>query len=527
MERAGPPPIGAETTFGTIPGVVRFVGARGPSIPEGRRVVNIVFVASEGVPFAKTGGLADVAGALPRAVADLGHEAALFIPCYRKVWDQGPELVGTGVPLRVPVGAATISGHVFESRIPGSDVPVYLVDQPRYFDRDGFYGHLGHDFEDNCERFVFFQRAVLEAVSALGLRPDVFHCNDWQTGLIPLYLQTLYKDAPGLAGAGSLFTIHNLAYQGLFWHWDVPLTGLSWDYFNHTSLEFHGKLSFMKAGLIHADFLSTVSPTYAEEIQTQRQGAGLDGILRERRADLRGIVNGIDVGSWSPMREPMIAKPYDVETVATGKAACKAWLQEHAGLPVRPDVPLFAQIGRLDPQKGWDLLADVADGLLGLDVQLVVLGTGHPKYHDLLEGLAKRYPDKVWAHLGFSDALAHQIEAGADVFLMPSLFEPCGLNQLYSLAHGTVPVVHATGGLVDTVVDLTPATLAAALWEALARVLDAWRDRNAWSKLVHAGMSTDWSWDRSARKYVEVYREIARRKRPHLAQEGAKAAASA
>ncbi|MDG3004156.1 glycogen synthase GlgA [Paludisphaera mucosa] len=495
--------------------------------------MNIVFVASEGVPFAKTGGLADVAGALPRAVAELGHTTSLFIPCYRKVWETDPELVGTGIPLHVPVGAATVLGHVYESRLPGSDVPVFLIDQPHYFDREGFYGHLGHDFEDNCERFVFFQRAVLETVAALKLKPDVFHCNDWQTGLIPIYLQTLYRDVPELAGAGTLFTIHNLAYQGLFWHWDLPLTGLDWGLFNYRGLEFHGKLSFMKAGLVFADLLTTVSPTYAREIQTQMQGAGLDGLLRDRQADLRGIVNGIDARSWTPSHETMLAARYDLDTVESGKAACKAWLQKHAGLPVRPEVPLFAQIGRLDPQKGWDLLADVAERLLARDVQLVVLGTGHPKYHDLLESLARRHPGKVWAYLGFSDDLAHQIEAGADVFLMPSLFEPCGLNQLYSLAHGTVPVVHATGGLVDTVVDLDPTSLAegratgfvfrdaspAALWGALERALDAWGDRETWRKLVRAGMSGDWSWHRSAQRYVEIYREIQRRRHPQLAQD--------
>ena len=503
--------------------------------------MNIVFVASEAVPFAKTGGLADVAGALPRAVAALGHSACLLIPCYRKVWEAGPEFVGTGIPLHVPVGPATVLGHVYESRLPGSDVPVFLVDQPGYFDREGLYGHPGHDFEDNCERFVFFQRAVLRAISALGIKPDVVHCNDWQTGLIPIYLKTIDRDLPGLADAGTLFTIHNLAYQGLFWHWDMPLTGLDWGLFNYRALEFHGKLSFMKAGLTFADMLSTVSPTYAHEIQSQRLGAGLDGLLRERQSDLRGIVNGIDVEAWTPSHEPMLAERYDLETVASGKAACKAWLQAHAGLPVRPDVPLFAQIGRLESQKGWDLLADVAEGLLDRDVQLVVLGTGNPKYHDLVQGLVRRYPDKVWAHLGFSDALAHQIEAGADVFLMPSLFEPCGLTQLYSLAHGTVPVVHATGGLVDTVVDLNPRTLsdgratgfvfdqptAHSLWEALVRVLDAWRDRETWDKLVRAGMSADWSWGRSARKYVEVYGEIQRRRHPHLAQDHPKMASHA
>lgn len=494
--------------------------------------MNIVFVASEGVPFAKTGGLADVAGALPRAVAELGHQTALFIPCYRKVWESGAELVGTGITLRVPVGSATVTAHIQESRLPDSDVPVYLVDQPHFFDREGLYGHPGHDFEDNCERFVFFQRAVLEATGPLGLRPDIVHCNDWQTGLIPIYLQTLYKNSPGLADVGTLFTIHNLAYQGLFWHWDVPVTGLDWGLFNYRALEFHGKLSFMKAGLVFADLLTTVSPTYAREIQTPQQGAGLDGLLRDRAADLRGIVNGIDERIWSPLNEPMLAMRYDVETVTKGKATCKTWLQTRAGLPVRPDVPLFAQIGRLVDQKGWDLLAHVADGFLHQDVQLIVLGTGAPQYHDLLNSLQERYPTKVWAYLGFSDELAHQIEAGADIFLMPSLFEPCGLNQLYSLAHGTVPVVHATGGLVDTVVDLTPKSLAegratgfafreptpTALWHTLERVLDAWRDRETWRRLVRSGMSEDWSWHGSASKYVDLYREVLRRRRPNLAQ---------
>jgi starch synthase len=293
-------------------------------------------------------------------------------------------------------------------------------------------------------------------------------------------------------------------------------------------LEFHGHLSFMKAGLVFADMLSTVSPTYAREIQTPARGAGLDGLLRERSGDLRGIVNGIDVQSWTPRHEPMLAARYDVDTVEKGKAVNKAWLQDRAGLPVRPDVPLFAQIGRLDPQKGWDLLAETADRLLEHDVQLIVLGTGAPKYHELLEDLAARHPDKVWAYLGFSDDLAHQIEAGADVFLMPSLFEPCGLNQLYSLAHGTVPVVHATGGLVDTVVDLTPETYAngratgfvfdeptpASLWSALNRVLNAWSEPTTWRRLVERGMRSDWSWSRSARQYVEIYDDIVQRLHP-------------
>ncbi len=336
---------------------------------------------------------------------------------------------------------------------------------------------------------------------------------------------------PELAGAGTLLTIHNLAYLGLFWHWDMALTGLDWHLFNWRQLEFHGKLCFMKGGLVFADLLSTVSPTYAHEIQTPRYGNGLDGLLRDRHADLHGIVNGIDAEVWTPLHEPMLAAPYDAATVAEGKARCKAWLQEHAGLDRRPEVPLFAQVGRLDPQKGWDLVAEVADRLLARDVQLIVLGVGHPSIITLLEDLARRHPGRCSAFLGFNDDLAHQIEAGADLFLMPSLFEPCGLNQLYSLAHGTVPIVRATGGLADTVVDANPQTLAdgtatgfrfteptaEALWQTIERVLALWPDRDAWLKLMRTGMNQDWSWDRSAREYTQLYEEIARRVQSRIA----------
>jgi len=273
--------------------------------------------------------------------------------------------------------------------------------------------------------------------------------------------------------------------------------------------------------------VSTVSPTYAKEIQTPRFGFGLDGLLRQRKDDLRGIVNGIDTDIWSPSKEPMLAERYDAASVAVGKARCKAWLQQKAGLSQRADVPLFAQIGRLVPQKGWDLLAEVSDRLLERDVQMVVLGEGHPKHHAMLEDLARRHAGRFWAYLGFSDELAHQIEAGADLFLMPSLFEPCGLSQLYSLAHGTVPLVRATGGLADTVVDANPENLAAgtangfvftepspqALWLTIERALALWPDRQTWLRLIRTGMSADWSWDHSAREYEELYQEIQRRVR--------------
>jgi starch synthase len=485
--------------------------------------MNVALVASEAVPFAKTGGLADVAGALPRALEKQGHSTVLFMPCYHHVWSAGPELVDTGLRLRIPVGDHLVDGQVYESRLPGSSVLVYLIDQSRYFDRDGIYGGVdGHDYADNCERFVFFNRAVLETIEALHLWLDVIHCNDWQTGLIPVYLKTIYKRVPELASIGTLHTIHNLAYLGLFWHWDMALTGLDWELFNWRQLEFYGKLCFMKAGLVFADMLSTVSPTYAGEIQTPGLGSGLEGLLRSRQADLRGIVNGIDAEAWNPRNEPMLAAAYDADTVSVGKRECKAWLQRKAGLVENPTIPLFAQIGRLDPQKGWDLLAEVADPLLERGAQMVVLGEGHPKYRNLLQDLGHRHQGKFWAYLGFSDDLAHQIEAGADIFLMPSLFEPCGLNQLYSLAHGTVPVVRATGGLADTVIDANPRTLAdgiatgfvfddatpAALWSTIERVLALWPDRENWLKLMKTGMTADWSWERSAREYVRLYEQI-------------------
>jgi starch synthase len=487
--------------------------------------MHVAFVASEAVPFAKTGGLGDVLGALPRAVERLGHTASVFLPCYRRVRSAGPALAPLPVTLRIPVGPQLVEGRIYESRLPGSNVAVYLIDQPRYFDRDGLYGQHGRDYDDNCERFVFFNRAVLETIPVLGLAPEIIQCNDWQTGLIPVYLKTVYQHVPALAAIGSLFTIHNLAYLGLFGQWDMALTGLDWRLFNWRQLEFHGRLCFMKAGLVFADMISTVSPTYASEILTPRFGWGLEGLIRDRQADLRGIANGIDMDLWNPSTESMLAERYDAASVMVGKPVCKAWLQRRAGLGVRADVPLFAQIGRLDFQKGWDLVAAVAHRLLERDVQLVVLGEGHPRYHDLLEDLARRYAGKFWAYLGFSDELAHQIEAGADLFLMPSLFEPCGLSQLYSLAHGTVPVVRATGGLADTVVDANPQTLAdgtangfvftealpEALWDAIDRALTLWPNRELWLKLMQAGMSADWSWARRAREYVELYREIARK----------------
>jgi starch synthase len=489
--------------------------------------MQVLFAAAEAVPFAKTGGLADVIGALPRALDRRGHLVTVFLPCYRSVWIAGAPIDRTPVNLRVPLGTELVEGSVYTSVPPGGNVVYYLIDQPEYFNRRGIYGENGSDYSDNAERLIFFNRAVLEAIRALGIRPDVVHCHDWHTGLIPVYLKTSYRQFPELERTGSLVTIHNLAYLGLFDRSAMALTGLDTCMFNWRELEFHGAFCFLKAGLVFADLLNTVSPTYAREIQTLAFGSGLDGLLRSRRDELWGIVNGIDPEVWGPSREPALAARYDAVTAHLGKPICKAWLQKHAGLPERAEVPLFAQIGRLERQKGWDLLAEVAEDLLARDVQMVVLGEGLPRYHALLDDLARRYPTKFWAHLGFCDELAHQIEAGADISLMPSLFEPCGLNQLYSLVHGTVPLVRATGGLADTIVDVSPRTLAEgtatgfvfheptaqALWRGLERVLAVWHDRQTWLAIVQNGMRADWSWDHSAWDYLRLYQEIRRKVR--------------
>jgi starch synthase len=430
------------------------------------------------------------------------------------------------VIVRAPVGSRGVEGRVLASRLPLCDVPVYLIDCPSYFDRRGIYGEDGADYPDNCERFVFYQRAALEATRQLALRPDVIHCNDWQAGLIPAFLDESYRRQPGstFRRVGTLMTIHNLAYQGSFWHLDLPLTGLDWSLFTPERVEAYGRLNFLKAGLVYGDQLSTVSPTYAREIQTPEGGRGLDGLLRGRRSSLHGIVNGIDMTVWNPAIDPHLAARYTSKTWPAGKAANKADLQRLAGLPRRPEAALLAAIGRLDPQKGWDLIIEAAPRLLEREVQLVVLGTGEPRIERALDRLAARHPDRLRVFLEFSQPMAHRIEAGADLFLMPSLYEPCGLNQLYSLAYGTVPIVRATGGLVDTVVDASPETLrdgsatgvsflppsAEALLGAVDRALALRADPGCWARLVEAGMRADWTWHRSAEAYVALYDEARR-----------------
>ncbi len=496
--------------------------------------MNILLAASEAVPFAKTGGLADVVAALPVALERLGHRAVVFLPGYRGALNGGQPLEQTQVRISVPIGSKTVEGTLLKSRLPDSQVDVYFVQQDEYYLRDELYGVNGSDYIDNCERFVFFCRAVLEAVRQLPLRVDVVHAHDWQTGLIPAYLKIAYRGLPGYEQIASLFTIHNLAYQGTFWHWDMLLTGLDWKYFNWHQMEFYGKLNLMKTGLVFADAINTVSPRYAEEIQNAPLGCGLEGVLQQRREVLSGIVNGVDYRIWDPATDPHLPKNYDERSVVEGKAACKAALQAELGLPSAPDVPLVGLIGRLVDQKGIDLVAEVVqDWVRSNDVQWVILGTGEARYHQLFATLAERFPQKVAARLAFSEPLAHRIEAGADIFLMPSRFEPCGLNQLYSLKYGAVPVVRGTGGLVDTITDTTPQSLAdgtatgfsfretevLALAETLRRAINTYRQADTWRQIVANGMRQDWSWGRSAQQYVQLYQSTLTRVRAPLIAE--------
>ncbi len=485
--------------------------------------MNILLASSEVAPFAKTGGLADVCGALPVALAKLGHQPTVIMPAYRHVHKSGQRIEPTNLAFDVPIGGKIVRGRLLRSQLPGSNVPIYLVEQDDYYDRPELYRETGEDYKDNCERFVFFCRAALESIRLLDLQTDIIHCNDWQTGLIPAYLNIEYRHAAGYEVVATLLTIHNMAYQGQFWHWDMLLTGLDWKYFNYHQMEFYGQLNLLKTGLVFADAINTVSARYAEEIQTDPLGCGLEVVLQNRRSVLSGIINGVSYDDWNPATDPHIAANFDVQNWRDGKAACKAALQQEFGLPVSAATPVIGLVGRLADQKGWNLVtAIMKEWAPAANVQWVILGTGEPEFHELLSRMAAQFPNKVAAKLEFSNAVAHSIEAGADMFLMPSQYEPCGLNQLYSLKYGTVPVVRATGGLADTITDATPENLAAgvangfsfdsfdvdSLEHALQRACDMFTQQpQTWQQLVAAGMQQDWSWTNSAKQYVELYQK--------------------
>lgn len=493
--------------------------------------MRIVQVSSEAVPFAKTGGLADVAGALSKALAGLGHDVTLILPLYSQfLTKSGAAIEPIGEAFEIPLGDRQVRIQLQRTQMPGSRVDVVLVDQPRFFDRGGLYQDptTKADYGDNAERFIAFSRAALEAVARLKLMPDVIQAHDWQTALVMPLLEFQFREwVPDLRHTAAIMTLHNMTFQGTYSSDVMPLTGLGWEFYNWKQLEFWGRVNFLKAGIVFADQLCTVSPTYSREIQTAEFGHGLDGVLRDRSADLTGILNGIDPQEWSPSVDPHLPARYDIESLESGKPICKRTLQERLQLPVRADVPLLGMVSRMSWQKGFDLIGVCASRLLARDVQIVFLGNGQPEYEDLCRHLASAHPNKVRAVIGYDEGLAHLIEAGSDMFLMPSKFEPCGLNQMYSMAYGTPPIVRSTGGLADSVIGATPETLVDGtatgfsfrdhdpdqLWQQLDGALKLFADNPAWRRLQRSGMSRDWSWSRSAREYLSLYEKALSRRR--------------
>ncbi len=485
-----------------------------------RKKLKIAFVSPEIEPYAKTGGLADVAGTLPKEIRALGQEVICFLPKYKKIDSSRWPLKEVVEKLQVPLGSEIETGRVFRYDEPNGN-QVYFIDQPEYFSRDELYGTPLGDYPDNDRRFIFFQRGVLEALKKLNLKVDVIHCHDWQTGLIPTYLKTLYLNDPFFAKTKSIFTIHNLGYQGNFPPDSHPLTGLSWDMFRLERLEFWGKVSFLKGALVYADALTTVSPRYAKEIQTKEFGSGMEGVLQNRRDDVVGIVNGIDPEEWNPETDPDIPFNFNAKKL-DGKAQNKAALQKENHFPVDPKIPVFSIIARLADQKGLDILAASLEGMVKRGIQFVLLGTGDEKYQQIYQELGKKYPKQLGIHILFDAKMAKRIYASSDVFLMPSRYEPCGLGQLISLRYGTVPLVRETGGLADTVKDFNPQTGEGtgfifkeydtrAFLGAVDRTLAVFKDPKLWQKLIRNGMKCDFSWHKSAEQYLDLYDRVERK----------------
>lgn len=463
-------------------------------------------ISSEAAPFAKTGGLADVVGALPLALNEFGDDVAVVLPRYgsislktaRRVWDR----------LFVHFGPEIYETNIYQAPAP---YPVYLVDCPILFDRKGFYGENGIDYPDNHIRFAVFARAALGVARNL-FRTDIFHCHDWQAGLVPAYLRTTFATDPTFLGCRTLFTIHNLGYQGLFPKTAIADLALDPALLRPDGMEFFGQLSYIKGGISYADALSTVSPTYAKEIQTPEFGFGLDGALRARAGDLTGILNGVDYQEWSPELDPHTPAHFSVEDLS-GKAVCKQQLLTEFGLPAEAmGRPLLGIVSRFTRQKGTDLIAEIGNEIVGLDAYLVALGTGEREYEEFFLAMQKEFPGRVAVRIGFDNGLAHRIEAGSHIFLMPSRYEPCGLNQIYSLRYGTVPVVRATGGLDDTIEEGTGFKFVEytgqALLAAIRQAVSAYADAAAWQAMQRRGMEKDFSWKTSAAAYSALYRRL-------------------
>lgn len=471
------------------------------------------------LPYSKTGGLADVMSALPIQIRNLGNDVSVFLPRYKTIDKNNLEVVIDR--LEVPLGSDKETGRIYKTALP-SGVVIYFVDHPEFFCRDAYYGTPLGDYPDNDRRFTFFQRAVLECLESLKEKPDIIHCHDWQSGLVPVYLKTLYADRPLFKRTKSVFTIHNLAYQGNFPPDSLPATGLSWDHFRMEKLEFYGKVSFLKGGLVYSDVLTTVSERYAQEIQTKEFGCGLEGVLIRRRDTIAGIINGIDYDEWNPETDKDITQTYGVQKIAK-KAVNKAILQKENDFAVDLKTPLIGIVTRLVDQKGIDILIPALGELSKLGVQFVLLGTGDEKYHQVFRDIAKKNRSQFGIHILFDSIMAKRIYAGADMMLFPSYYEPCGLGHMIALRFGTVPVVRLTGGLADTVHEFQQEVgtgngfvfsdyTGAALVAAVRRALDIYRNEKLWTALVKNAMECDFSWTASAKKYVQLYEQAVHNK---------------
>lgn len=472
--------------------------------------MRILFVASEGAPYSKTGGLADVIEALPKALVAMGHEVAVILPRYR-----GTKATAVVVPsLTIPLGLRLRFPAIADGTVV-SGVRYFFVEDPAFFDRDGLYGNTTGDFADNPERYSELSRAAIEIAKHVW-PADVFHCHDWQTGLVPALLRTSYADDPVVRDLPVVFTIHNMGYHGLFSPDAVARAGIPAAVFHPGGMEFFGNVNYLKGGLVYSDYLTTVSPTYAKEIRTPEYGYGLDGVVRSRGERLVGVLNGVDYTVWSPEKDKFIAARYSARDLS-GKPLCKQDLLQTFGLPrERLARPVIGIVSRFADQKGFDLIAERAHELMRQDVTLVVLGTGERRYEDLFRALATALPGRVGVKIAFDTALAHKIEAGADMFLMPSRYEPCGLNQIYSSKYGTVPIVRATGGLEDSVesFDLEHGTgtgfkfgeySGGAMMYAIRQALQYFLDERIWKRIQLNGMAKDFSWKASAAEYTRVY----------------------
>jgi starch synthase len=483
--------------------------------------LSVYFASSEIAPFAKTGGLGDVIGSLPKALKKLGLKVSLVMPAYRSVLKNHTELKDTGISFNVPVSDRWEEGQILTSTL-DDDIPVYFIRADKYFDRNSLYGESGNDYNDNAERFIFFSRAILEVLKLNP--PSILHANDWQTALSILFLKSQPALYPELSALKTVLTVHNLGHQGVFWHLDWPLLKLDWKYFTPDFLEFYGKINFLKGGLVFADAITTVSPTYSQEILTPEQGFGLDGVFASRKNILKGLLNGADYEIWDPEIDPFIKANYD-QTRLSGKKECKQELQSIFRLPQNPAVPVIGLVSRLAIQKGFGILRPALDQILARKVQIILLGSGDIEYESYFQNLSSQYPEIVGVKIGYDEVLAHKVIAGSDIFLMPSLYEPGGLTQIYSLKYGTIPVARATGGLKDTITRMDPQGEfgdgflfdhydPSALVAALDQALSSYSDEKKWQSLMQRAMAADFSWSRSAELYKDLYQKLTGLQKP-------------